>query len=90
MTTSSTNDKIIMYSTSWCGDCHRAKRFFAEHDIAYIEIDIDKHPAAVDVVLHVNKGRRSVPTIILPNGTTLTEPSNSELAKTFASPQEPI
>lgn len=72
-------DKIIMYSTNWCGDCVRAKRVFDQHNIDYKEIDLEKHPEAIPVVLAVNNGRQSVPTIVFPDGSTMTEPSNRDL-----------
>lgn len=72
-------DKIIMYGTGWCPDCHRARRIFDENKVDYVHIDIDDHPEAVAVVVGVNNGNRSVPTIVFPDGSTLTEPSNREL-----------
>jgi len=32
---------ITMYSTSWCPHCKRAKMYFAEHNIAYEDIDVE-------------------------------------------------
>ena len=75
----SSSDQIIMYATNWCGDCFRAKRIFDKYKIDYKEINIEQHPDAVAVVLAVNGGKRSVPTIVFPDGSTLTEPSNREL-----------
>ncbi len=72
-------EKILVYSTSWCPDCHRAKRVLNAHDVAYVEIDIDQFPDAVPIVLHVNDGKRRVPTIVFPDGSTLTEPSDKRL-----------
>ena len=76
---SDSKDKIIMYGTSWCPDCHRARRVFDENNVDYVHIDIDEHPEAVAVVVGVNNGSKSVPTIVFPDGSTLTEPSNREL-----------
>jgi glutaredoxin len=33
-------DAVVMYSTQGCGYCRRAREFFAEHNIQYIENDI--------------------------------------------------
>ncbi len=71
---------IRMYTTSWCGDCRRSKRFFEEHHIPFEEIDIEKHPEAADIVISLNHGMRSVPTIIFPDGSVLVEPPNTALA----------
>jgi len=69
-----------MYSTTWCGDCRRSKRFLEAHQIPFEEINIDEDRQAAEVVLTINKGARSVPTIIFPDGSVLVEPSNLALA----------
>jgi glutaredoxin-like protein len=79
-------DKITVYSTAWCPDCKRAKKFLGEHQIEYDEIDIDRHPEAVDIVKQLNHGMRSVPTIVFPDGSILVEPSASQLAEKFGIP----
>jgi glutaredoxin len=56
-------DKITMYCTSWCVDCHRAKRFLKDREVSFVEVDIDEDVDAEDLVLEVNEGRRKVPTI---------------------------
>ena len=54
--------EIIMYTTSWCPDCWRAKLFLRERKVAYREVNVDKDPDAEELVLRVNDGRRKVPT----------------------------
>lgn len=76
----SANDEIVMYSTSWCSDCYRAKHFFNEYGINYQEIDIEHNPDAVETVMQINGGYRSVPTIVFPDGDVLVEPSYRQLA----------
>ena len=56
-------EAITMYSTSWCVDCRRAKKFLADRGVPFVEINIDEEPDAEDLVLEVNEGRRKVPTI---------------------------
>lgn len=75
------NDTIIMYSTTWCGDCKRAKQWFDKHHILYKEVDIEKNEEAMQFVQKVNKGMRSVPTIVFPDGSILVEPKNEELER---------
>ena len=53
---------ILMYSTSWCGDCRRAKQFLNERGVAYREINVDEDPDAEELILKVNNGLRKVPT----------------------------
>ena len=73
--------KIIVYGTTWCGDCRRARRFLQNHQIDYDWINIDQDQEAEAYVREVNHGNRSVPTIVFPDGSTLVEPSNLQLAK---------
>lgn len=54
---------ITLYTTTWCGDCRRAKRFLAEHEVEYEEINIEESEEAATLVMSHNAGRRSVPTI---------------------------
>ena len=56
-------NEITMYSTSWCGDCRRAKQFLKERGISFHEINVDEDPDAEDLILRVNHGRRKVPTL---------------------------
>jgi thioredoxin reductase (NADPH) len=71
---------IVVYSTVWCKDCKRAKKFFGEQRIAYFNIDIEQDAEAMAFVERVNHGKRIVPTIIFPDGDILVEPSNAQLA----------
>lgn len=71
---------IVMYGTTWCPDCTRAKRLLEKKGIQYTWCDIEKDPLARDYVVKVNHGKRSVPTIIFPDGSILVEPSDAELA----------
>lgn len=72
---------LIVYGTSWCGDCRRARRWLNEHHIPFDDVDIDLNPDAAALVTQVNRGSRSVPTIVFPDGTILVEPSNEQLAR---------
>lgn len=73
--------EILIYSTTWCSDCKRAKKFFGEQRIPYINIDIEENPEHVAVVEKINNGMRIVPTIVFPDGSILSEPSNAQLAE---------
>ncbi len=73
------NEKIVMYSTSWCGDCIRAKRFYNDYGIDFEEINIEQNPQHVETVMKINNGARSVPTIVYPDGSVMVEPSQREL-----------
>lgn len=56
-------DEITLYTTTWCGDCRRAKQFLRERGVAYNEINVDEDVDAEDLVLSVNDGLRKVPTV---------------------------
>jgi thioredoxin reductase (NADPH) len=75
------SDKITVYSTVWCPDCKRAKKFFGEHRVQYENIDIEQNPEYVEFVTRVNNGMRIIPTIVFPDGTILSEPSDAQLAE---------
>jgi thioredoxin reductase (NADPH) len=74
-------NQILVYGTVWCPDCKRAKKFFGEQRIPYVNIDIEQDPQAMAYVEKVNNGMRIIPTILFPDGSILTEPSNADLAK---------
>lgn len=76
----SSAENIIMYTTSWCGDCRRAKRVFADFGVPYAEVNIEEDDDGAEVVQSLNNGLRSVPTILFPDGSVLVEPSNATLA----------
>ncbi len=72
-------NQIIVYGTSWCGDCWRSKRLLDRNEVDYVWVDIDQDRGASNLVLQINNGNRAVPTIVFPEGDTLTEPSDSQL-----------
>lgn len=72
---------IMVYSAVWCPDCKRAKQFFGEQRVPYTNVDIEQDEQAVAFVEQINKGMRSIPTIVFPDGEILVEPSNAALAK---------
>jgi len=73
-----------MYGASWCADCRRSKNYLDSKNISYEFIDIDTAPGAADKVAEINDGRKSIPTILFPDGGVLVEPSNEELAAYLA------
>lgn len=75
---------IIMYGSDWCADTRLAKRFLDQHGIAYEWVDVELSEEARSVVKQINHGFVSVPTIVFEDGTTLTEPTWSELAARFS------
>ena len=74
-------DIIAVYSTVWCPDCKRAKKFFGEQRMPYVNIDIEQDAEAMAFVEQINDGKRIIPTIVFPDGSMLVEPSNAQLAE---------
>lgn len=72
---------VRMYTTIWCGFCRRLKSQLAREGIELTEIDIERDPAAADYVMSVNGGNQTVPTVVLPDGTALTNPSAAQVAQ---------
>lgn len=77
---------ITMYGADWCGDCRRAKDWFAENGVPYTYIDLIEAPEANGVVLERNGGEQRIPVIVFDDDTHLTEPSNDDLAAKVAVP----
>lgn len=67
MTNQSTQPRVTMYTTSWCGDCRMAKRYFDQQGVDYEEVDIDDVPEAAERVMQLARGNRTVPTMIIGN-----------------------
>ncbi len=75
-------DEVIkVYGASWCPDCRRAKRFLGDQRISFEWHDIESDPDGVRVVQERNDGNNIIPTIIFPDDSHLSEPSNEELAE---------
>jgi mycoredoxin len=70
---------LTVFSTTWCGYCTRLKSHLDRAGIAYSEIDVEEDPDAADLVMKVNEGNRTVPTVIFPDGSSATNPSLAEV-----------
>lgn len=66
---------LTMYTTPWCGYCRRLKSQLAREGIEITEVDIEREPDAAEYVMQVNGGFQTVPTVLFPDGSTLTNPS---------------
>ena len=70
---------LTVYSTQWCGYCHRLMRQLDREDVGYAVVDIEHDPAAAEFVMSVNGGNQTVPTVVFPDGTALTNPSLAQV-----------
>jgi mycoredoxin len=78
------SDLVTMYSTVWCGYCRRLKDQMDREGIAYQVIDIEDDPEAADLVMAVNGGNQTVPTLVFPDGSALTNPSLAQIKQQLA------
>ena len=53
---------VVMYCTPWCPDCRRARAYFKERGITYVEIDISRDRAAAERVRGWANGNETTPT----------------------------
>ncbi len=53
---------VVMYCTSWCPGCRRARLYFESHSIPYTEIDITRDRAAAGRVRGWADGNETTPT----------------------------
>ena len=74
-------EHIKIYGTSWCGATQRVVSFLNSRKISFDFIDIDNDRKGEEFVKKANNSYRSVPTIVLSNGSILVEPSEIELSK---------
>jgi mycoredoxin len=71
--------ELTIYSTQWCGYCHRLMKQLDREGIGYDVVDIEHDPAAADYVMSVNGGNQTVPTVVFPDGHALTNPSLADV-----------
>ncbi len=76
---------IKVYSTAWCPDCIAAKAVLKSMKVDFEEINIDETPVAENTVIELNHGNRTVPTIVFPDGSVLSEPKITELRQKILS-----
>ena len=75
---------FTMFSTPWCGYCHRLKSQLDREGIPFEIVDIEQDPEAALTVEQVNGGNQTVPTLLFADGTTLTNPSVKQVKEKLA------
>ena len=73
------NGSVLMFSTVWCGYCQRLKSQMMRENVPFTEVDIEADSAAAHFVENANAGNQTVPTVVFPDGTTMTNPPFKEL-----------
>jgi len=77
-------EQLTIYSTQWCGYCHRLMKQLDREDVQYAVIDIEHDPAAAEFVMGVNGGNQTVPTVVFPDGSAMTNPSLAQVKERLA------
>ena len=75
---------MTIYSTPSCGYCHRLMKQLDREGVGYAVVDIEQDPSAADYVMSVNGGNQTVPTVVFPDGSALTNPSAKEVTARLA------
>ena len=75
---------FTMFSTPWCGYCHRLKSQLDREGIPFEIVDIEQEPAAATIVEQANGGNQTVPTLVFTDGAALTNPSVAQVKEKLA------
>ena len=75
---------FTMYTTPWCGYCHRLKSQLDHEGIAFDIVDIEQVPEAAEIVESANNGNQTVPTLVYADGTAMTNPSLAQVKTKLA------
>ncbi len=63
-----------MFTTTWCGYCVRLKGQLQRAGVEFTEVNIEQDGEAAAFVVGVNGGNRTVPTVLFPDGSAVTNP----------------
>ena len=61
----SSTTEVVMYSTTWCGYCQRARGLLERKGVEVREIKVDEDPSQRKVMMEKSGGRRTVPQIFI-------------------------
>ena len=72
---------ITVYGATWCGPCTRLKAQLDRLEVPYVVIDVDENPHVLPALAATNGGAWIVPTVALPDGRVLVNPSAAAVAR---------
>ncbi|MCL1801711.1 MAG: mycoredoxin [Promicromonosporaceae bacterium] len=81
---------VTIYTTSWCGYCKSLTTQLTSLKVPFTKIDIEQDSNAAAYVEHVNGGNRTVPVVLFPDGTTLTNPPSGVVKSKLAAIPVPV
>jgi mycoredoxin len=76
-----------MYSTVWCGHCHRLKRQLEAAGIEYVEVDVGQKSEHDARIMAATGGYRTVPTVEV-DGELLVNPSVADITRALAASRQ--
>ena len=80
--------KLVIYTRPGCHLCEEAiaaaEALIPRFGFSLHEVNIELDDDAAELVMRVNGGNRTVPTLVFPNGTALTNPSVSQVKAELA------
>jgi mycoredoxin len=82
------DEPITLYTASWCRQAVDVARYLERLKVPVRLIDIDEDPEARQELRRINHGYASVPTLVFPDGSRLTEPSMADLERRLGSSPE--
>lgn len=57
--------QVLMYSTTYCPYCQRARALLTRKGVSFTEVKVDEHPGERENMLKRSGGRRTVPQIFI-------------------------
>ena len=72
-------EEITLYTSRWCVHSMSVEGFLNRYNVPVKLINIDRDPEAREELIHLNDGFASVPTLVFPDGSKLTEPSYGQI-----------
>jgi mycoredoxin len=75
---------ITMFTTNWCGYCSRLKTQLDKSGVGYREVNIEEVDGTAQLVMSLNNGNQTVPTVLFPDGSSATNPSLAQVQAKLA------
>jgi len=75
---------ITMFTTNWCGYCSRLKSQLDKAGVGYTEVNVEEVEGTSELVMSLNGGNRTVPTVLFPDGSSATNPSLAQVRAKLA------
>jgi mycoredoxin len=84
-TSMNSTEKVIMYGTPTCPGVPPARGMLERAQVPFDYVNIAEDAESRGKVMAINDGNASVPTLVFPDGSTLTEPSTAVLRQKLES-----